>query len=453
MWETYGGSKSEPITPSGVVKLLSRLVCQSDPKQPLFGDVRLPGTLDRLKGTPFWAGQPSQSPETAKLYELHADEEEPDGEAAWLSPKKVGDLPSHDVIMLNPPFGYLNAPRYGNRLENLFLSRALSKLSPGGRCAAVVPNGLLGRDSLGDRELRRALCEEYHLSMVLLLPLSLFSAAQVYTSVLYLENRCSPEDRTELYDLRSCPLNEDLHRHCQTAGPTVVLTRELLAQRQYVLLPEPYLSRQAADLSGLIRQRADLLARIASARQSAGMGRKADKRRLIKLLYHFLACELSLFRAQADITVYPGEQLFHLKNGEKRGKGPFEGPYPLYGAGGVYGTAPVRSMKEDRAVLVGRVGSFCGNAFQVLTPGFVSDNAIIVTPNTDLILPELLPPLLLAANLVRHARGTGQPYITQGDVYHDSYAVPSLEDQRAFLRVHKAVLEEIEELELELEAI
>ena len=54
-----------------------------------------------------------------------------------------------------------------------------------------------------------------------------------------------------------------------------------------------------------------------------------------------------------------------------------DGPYRVYGAAGVQGSARTATMKEEQAILIGRVGSYCGAVYKAWTKGFVSDNVML----------------------------------------------------------------------------
>lgn len=47
-----------------------------------------------------------------------------------------------------------------------------------------------------------------------------------------------------------------------------------------------------------------------------------------------------------------------------------DGPYRVYGAAGVQGSARTATMKEEQAILIGRVGSYCGAVYKAWTKGF-----------------------------------------------------------------------------------
>ena len=99
-----------------------------------------------------------------------------------------------DVILANPPFsGRLDKDRIVDdvkvgrtaQTELLFLQYMLNHLKDGGRCAAVVPEGVLFGSTGAHRELRRKLVENNTVEAVLSLPGGVFNPyAGVKTSLL-----------------------------------------------------------------------------------------------------------------------------------------------------------------------------------------------------------------------------------------------------------------------------
>ena len=99
----------------------------------------------------------------------------------------------YKVILSNPPFaGVLpkesirkDLPTNSKKSELLFLSVMMEALAPGGRCAVVVPEGLLFGSTKAHVELRRKLVDDYDLLAVVSLPAGVFKPyAGVKTGIL-----------------------------------------------------------------------------------------------------------------------------------------------------------------------------------------------------------------------------------------------------------------------------
>ena len=151
--------------------------------------------------------------------------------------ENIGTQTKYDYIISNPPFG--NNSDTKERLENSFVLRAVNSLKKGGLCSIIVPNGILGRELSKDIGLRKHLCENFHVISVLLLPLSIFSSAQVYTSILHIKNIETDYKKTLIYDLRDCIPSHNIYEHYKSSKPTQISLEELSRQK-YSLLPEMY---------------------------------------------------------------------------------------------------------------------------------------------------------------------------------------------------------------------
>ena len=99
----------------------------------------------------------------------------------------------YKVILSNPPFsGVLpkesirqDLPTKSKKSELLFLAIMMKHMAPGGRCAVVVPEGLLFGSTKSHVELRQKLVEDFDLLAVVSLPAGVFKPyAGVKTAVL-----------------------------------------------------------------------------------------------------------------------------------------------------------------------------------------------------------------------------------------------------------------------------
>lgn len=123
----------------------------------------------------------------------------------------------YKVILSNPPFaGVLprdsirkDLPTSSKKSELLFLGLMMKALAPGGRCAVVVPEGLLFGSTQAHVDLRRKLVEDYEVLAVVSLPAGVFKPyAGVKTGVLVFRNRSSSDkekkvDRVWFYEVRN----------------------------------------------------------------------------------------------------------------------------------------------------------------------------------------------------------------------------------------------------------
>ena len=122
----------------------------------------------------------------------------------------------YKVILANPPFaGQLpkdsirqDLPTSSKKSELLFLSLMMRHLAPGGRCAVVVPEGLLSGSTGAHVELRKKLVSEFDLLAVVSLPAGVFKPyAGVKTAVLVFRKPASETakrlDKVWFYEVRN----------------------------------------------------------------------------------------------------------------------------------------------------------------------------------------------------------------------------------------------------------
>lgn len=97
------------------------------------------------------------------------------------------------VILSNPPFAGMlprdsirsDLPTNSKKSELLFLAVMMQSLAPGGRCAVVIPEGLLFGSTSAHTELRKKLCTDFEVQCVVSLSAGVFKPyAGVKTSIL-----------------------------------------------------------------------------------------------------------------------------------------------------------------------------------------------------------------------------------------------------------------------------
>lgn len=128
----------------------------------------------------------------------------------------------YKVILSNPPFaGQLpkdsirqDLPTNSKKSELLFLGVMMQSLAPGGRCAVVVPEGLLFGSTTAHVELRKKLLTDFDLLAVVSLPAGVFKPyAGVKTAVLVFRKPASETakriDKVWFYEIRNDGFDPD----------------------------------------------------------------------------------------------------------------------------------------------------------------------------------------------------------------------------------------------------
>lgn len=121
----------------------------------------------------------------------------------------------YDVILANPPFkGTIDAESIHDNLKNvtntkktelLFLALFLRMLKKGGRCACIVPDGVLFGSSKAHQSIRREIIENNQLRAVISMPSGVFKPyAGVSTAVLvFTRTGAGGTDQVWFYDMKA----------------------------------------------------------------------------------------------------------------------------------------------------------------------------------------------------------------------------------------------------------
>ena len=123
--------------------------------------------------------------------------------------KGFNDEKSLDVVLMNPPFkGKMDEsdinpllPTKVKKTELLFLHLILRVLDMGGRCAVIVPDGVLFGSSRAHTDLRKRLIEENRLDGVVSMPSGVFKPYAGVSTAVLLFTRGGTTDRIWFYDM------------------------------------------------------------------------------------------------------------------------------------------------------------------------------------------------------------------------------------------------------------
>lgn len=125
--------------------------------------------------------------------------------------KRYDESNYYDVILANPPFkGSIDESEIGEnfrtktkKTELLFLELMYNLLTNGGRCAVIVPDGVLFGNSKAHQKIRELLLEKCRLDAVISMPSGVFKPyAGVSTAVLYF-TKGEPTKEVWFYDMEA----------------------------------------------------------------------------------------------------------------------------------------------------------------------------------------------------------------------------------------------------------
>ena len=163
------------------------------------------------------------------------------------------------------------------------------------------------------------------------------------------------------------------------------------------------------------------------------------KRRLNDNLEAVLAASHSKMFFSKDTSEHSklGE-LMTFGNGKSRPK--TDGPIPVYGGNGVLSYTDHHNI--ENAVLIGRVGAYCGSVYLEQGICWVSDNAIFA--KSKITKDEFFDYFLLKRlNLFNHHVGTGQQLLTQEILNNIEVPKPVTEQIELFNRKATSIFETI----------
>jgi type I restriction enzyme M protein len=122
----------------------------------------------------------------------------------------IGPSEQHSVVLTNPPFGgaerpqvQQNFPARSAATELLFLQHVMAKLGPTGRCAIVLPDGVLFRGESAFSAVRKRLLHEFALKAIVRLPSGVFATAPgARTNIVFFEREGAPTQSVRYYQVR-----------------------------------------------------------------------------------------------------------------------------------------------------------------------------------------------------------------------------------------------------------
>ena len=118
------------------------------------------------------------------------------------------------------------------------------------------------------------------------------------------------------------------------------------------------------------------------------------------------------------------------------------GKHPVFGSNGQIARSN-EVLYPDPAIVIGRVGAYCGCVHYVSRASWVTDNAIVALPKDGTDIRYLFY-LLGSLELQRTAIGSAQPLMTQGGLKVVRTKAPPLAEQKAIAAVLGALDDKIE---------
>jgi type I restriction enzyme M protein len=117
----------------------------------------------------------------------------------------------YDIVLANPPFkGSINASEISRefsittkKTEILFLELMYNILSSGGKCAVIVPDGILFGNSKAHKKIRKKLLEECRLDAVVSMPSGVFKPYAGVSTAALVFTKGEPTKKVWFYDMKA----------------------------------------------------------------------------------------------------------------------------------------------------------------------------------------------------------------------------------------------------------
>ncbi|MFZ2726821.1 MAG: N-6 DNA methylase [Methylococcaceae bacterium] len=139
------------------------------------------------------------------------------------------------------------------------------------------------------------------------------------------------------------------------------------------------------------------------------------------------------------IDIKPDWEMVKLGEAIKLSSGRFlpksnqkEGVYLVYGGNGYFGRHN-EYFTEEKTLIIGRVGAYCGAIHITDKNSWITDNALYVTEKIKPLNLIFLKTVLEQINLNQYAKVGGQPSINQSTIYEIEIPLPPLEIQNAIV--------------------
>jgi restriction endonuclease S subunit len=105
------------------------------------------------------------------------------------------------------------------------------------------------------------------------------------------------------------------------------------------------------------------------------------------------------------------------------------GKFPVYGGNGINGYHSAY-MFEERKIVIGRVGAYCGVVHYTLPYSWITDNALYIAKKDARLLDSYLELTLRYADLNQYSSQAGQPLISESRLENVKLLVPPIEEQK-----------------------
>ncbi len=316
-----------------------------------------------------------------------------------------------DVILANPPFmspkgGIKPHNKFGiqsNRSEVLFVDYIANHLKPNGRAGIIVPEGIIFQSGKAYKKLRKNLVEG-GLYAVVSLPSGVFQPySGVKTSILFLNQEIAKkQDKILLIKITNDGYDSG-------ASKRVIQENDLPAA---LTIMDSFREGKKID--------SELSVLVSKSEIAEGGDFSLSGNRYSNLVDH----SASIWERQplGDVcNVYQPKTISKDVILEK-------GPYIVYGANGPIGFYSEFNHEYEEVAVTCR-GATCGTINYTAPYSWITGNAMVVSPKSEILSKRYLRYLLGSTNLDSVISGSAQPQITGASLKPFKIPIPPLEVQ------------------------
>lgn len=325
----------------------------------------------------------------------------------------------YDIILANPPFmspkgGIRPHKRFSvqsKRSEVLFVDYIAEHLTPTGRAAVIVPEGIIFQSGTAYKSLRKMLVEGNYLVGIISLPAGVFNPySGVKTSILWLDKTLAKKtDKILFAKIENDGFDLGAQRRPIKQNDLPEVFRKLTKYRDKLILSED-IDFENEKLVSLVEKE-----KIAENGEFNLSGERYK-------VFNAVNSDYELVKLGEVTKLY---QPHTISQNEMKD----EGRYLVYGANGIIGKYD-QFNHEDREVLITCRGATCGTINMSAPKSWITGNAMVAQPvELSILNKDYLFYVLKNSDLSSTISGAAQPQITRQNLSPFKIPLPPLSVQ------------------------
>jgi type I restriction enzyme M protein len=339
-----------------------------------------------------------------------------------------------DLFDCSYKYSYMYECLFFKRYETLFLNHFMQYLAEGGKAAVVVPRAFLYASSSEYVYIRERLIQAFNLHSILYLPKGIYSThSQALCAVLFFDR--SPNYQADSVWFYHFEDESDLKKKTNNSqidfeGFLDAFDAKKEGENSYLVHKDQINSENKYNLNVIPdKYQHEKIDKVPSIHKI--------ETQIEQLSFCFDAYKKNIRRSLEykvrAVQKNSLEKICKFKSGSHLNKKDIyeEGVYSVYGGNGIIGYTH-EPNREQPCLVIGRVGSKCGNVYKNNGPIWITSNAFSVEAHDDtLVYLPFLYHVFVSLNLNQYARGSAQHSISYERIKSIEIDLPSYEDQVA----------------------